>query len=393
MPFFARVYKVMIGAPSDIKDEVAMTFDAIYEWNNAYAKVHHMVLLPCHWEKNTYPTVGERPQESINKQMVDDSDMMVAIFGGRLGSETGGFPSGSIEEIERHRKNGKHVMVFFRANVSNPDPDEYKRLCEYKQQHKDDIYWVTYKDESEYIRVFNQKLNLFLASTWLNPEYKSPKNSDNEPEDDFKLNKSQLEVDCGDNKQIEIIGLNPSSCDLATDDSNIAYATHDGSKISVHGRMVGESLLRVSYKGKEQLCKIKVVPLNSFCGNPILDFNITLETLIKAYNGNLKDMGDGVYIGDEEYVKHAYYFEEGRLLSIMSVISTSNLSYSECYSDACASMSERYRSLQTNSDGQWYSHGDFYVLSINAYKEDAWVFIYSPSKDRIKMHIKKWRGR
>lgn len=390
--FIAKAYKVMVGAPSDIKDEVAMTFDAIYEWNNAYAKVHHIVLLPCHWEKSTYPTVGERPQESINKQMVNDSDMMVAIFGGRLGSATGGFPSGSIEEIERHRKSGKHVMVFFRSNVSNPDPNEYKRLCEYKQQHKDDVYWVTYKDESEYIRVFNQKLSLFLADTWLNSEYESPENKDNEVEVDFYISKSQLEVDRGDNKQIEIIGISLSYCDLKTDNSDIAYATREDGKISIHGEKVGETLLRVSYKDKEQLCKIKVVPLSSFCGNPILDFEMSLGDLVKTYNGNLKDIGNGVFIVDEESAKHAYYFEEGRLQSIMTVIPTSNLSYYDCYSDSYASMSERYRSLQTNSDGQWYSHGDFYVLSINAYEKGAWIFIYSPSKERIKMHVKKWKG-
>lgn len=393
MQFLAKVYKVMVGAPSDIKDEVAMTFDAIYEWNNAYAKVHHIVLLPCHWEKNTYPTVGERPQESINKQMVDDSDMMVAIFGGRLGSETGGFPSGSIEEIERHRKNGKHVMVFFRANVSNPDPDEYKRLCDYRQQHKDDIYWVTYKDESEYINTFNRKLSLFLADTWLNPEYNSAENNDNEIEVDFRLNKSYIEVDCGDTKQIEITGLNPLYCDEKIDDSNIAYVTHEDGKISVHGKKVGETLFRVSYKGQERLCKIKVVPLNSFCGNPILDFRITLEQLIKAYNGNLKDMGDDVFVANEEYAKHVYYFKDGLLLSVITIIPTLNLSFGDCYSDSYTSMTERYRSLQTNSEGQWYSHGDFYVLSINAYKEGAWVFIYSPSKERIKMHVKQWRSR
>ena len=48
MSFIARVYRIMIGAPSDIKEEVQIAKDVINEWNYVHTELHHKVLLPLH---------------------------------------------------------------------------------------------------------------------------------------------------------------------------------------------------------------------------------------------------------------------------------------------------------------------------------------------------------
>ena len=107
----ARVYHIMIGAPSDIKEEVNIVKEVVHKWNDLYSEKERIVLLPKHWASSTYPTAGARPQEAINKQIVDKSDLLISIFGARLGAPTGKASSGSIEEIDEHLKAGKPVMV------------------------------------------------------------------------------------------------------------------------------------------------------------------------------------------------------------------------------------------------------------------------------------------
>ena len=41
-----------------------------------------------YWSKNVMPEAGEYPQSIINKQILDKSDAIIAIFGNRIGSPT-----------------------------------------------------------------------------------------------------------------------------------------------------------------------------------------------------------------------------------------------------------------------------------------------------------------
>ncbi len=47
------------------------------------------VLLPLRWETHTAPEYGTRPQEVINRAIVDECDLLVGIFWTRIGSHTG----------------------------------------------------------------------------------------------------------------------------------------------------------------------------------------------------------------------------------------------------------------------------------------------------------------
>ena len=46
------------------------------------------------------------------KQMVEKSDLLVCLFGTRIGTPTDTDASGTIEEIREHIKAGKQVMMF-----------------------------------------------------------------------------------------------------------------------------------------------------------------------------------------------------------------------------------------------------------------------------------------
>ena len=56
-------------------------------------------LLPLKWEDDAAPYMGRHPQTTINKQMCDKSDLLIALFKTKLGTPTEQFESGTVEEI------------------------------------------------------------------------------------------------------------------------------------------------------------------------------------------------------------------------------------------------------------------------------------------------------
>lgn len=113
MSFSANVLRVMIVSPSDIPDARDAVEQAINEWNNANARNKQVVLIPWRWETSSVPVLGDHPQSLINAQGVDESDIVIALFGSRLGSPTPAAASGTAEEIQRAVDAGKPVHVYF----------------------------------------------------------------------------------------------------------------------------------------------------------------------------------------------------------------------------------------------------------------------------------------
>lgn len=134
MTYTAHVLRVMIASPSDLPEARDAVQEAIYSWNQAHSRKNSVVLLPWRWETSSIPVVGGRPQALINAQGVDDSDIVIALFGSRLGSPTGEAISGTAEEIERAVSLGKPVHVYFSSAPlpSDVDVDQLVALRDFK---------------------------------------------------------------------------------------------------------------------------------------------------------------------------------------------------------------------------------------------------------------------
>src|SRR4051812_23308338 len=101
MPFTATVYRVLIASPNDVPKERKVVAEVVNDWNHRHAQTGAAVLLPVRWETDSAPELGDRPQAIINRQIVKDCDMAVAIFWTRIGSPTGKAISGTVEEIQQ----------------------------------------------------------------------------------------------------------------------------------------------------------------------------------------------------------------------------------------------------------------------------------------------------
>jgi len=142
----AIVFNVLIASPSDVSEERDVVTAAIYAWNAANYSATGIMLNPVRWETHSFPESGDRPQAIVNRQIVDEGDLLIGIFGNRLGTPTGTAQSGTIEEIERFRRAGKHVALYFStADVPrSADRNELAALEKYQREREKDTLYFTF---------------------------------------------------------------------------------------------------------------------------------------------------------------------------------------------------------------------------------------------------------
>lgn len=190
--FTANVYRVMIGCPGDVREEVRIAKDVIIRWTILHAEQNRIVLLPINWASNSYPEQGAHPQKLLNKQIADKSDLLVGIFGARIGSPTDTSQSGTIEEIEEHIQKGKPIMLFFRK-YNDATSDELIKLETFKNSIKDRCLYREYNQVQDFESCFSDALELFLADRWLK-ENNTPINDEPNSQNTIQFSDEEIEI-------------------------------------------------------------------------------------------------------------------------------------------------------------------------------------------------------
>ena len=382
----------MIGAPSDIKEEVQIAKDVINEWNYVHTELHHKVLLPLHWSISAYPNSGKHPQKIINEQVVDKSDLLICIFGSKLGTPTDTDISGSVEEINEHLKAGKDVMIFFRKNLeieSLDDMQQVEKLLKFKESIKGNALFEEYEKNS-FKSILSQKLQLFLNNTWLNPNYE-PKEIELDVVE-IKLDKSNLDIPYNGTAYLSVDGIELDKCNIRIEDDFYAYASTSNDKIEIKAYKVGTTKVIVSYGQNKAECTLHITPINDFCGNPILQFDKTYSE-VKDMCSSVTNEVENVLTCREGNVLHHYLFNDEKLTIVVSLVKKleNTVSY---FLDAANSMDERYKRLTSVGNNiHWYQEykQQIYIASVEDEQNKDWYFFYSPSKELIEKNIERYK--
>lgn len=158
MSYESTVYRILIASPSDVEEEREMASRIIQDWNDLNSFNKKIVLLPVKWETHSSPSYGIRPQEAINKQIVDDCDLLIGFFWTKLGTPTGENVSGTIEEIKRVSKAGKPVMLYFSKRGKDPSQIDIKQL-ESLSKFKEEVYKIALVENYNSIVDFRDKVS------------------------------------------------------------------------------------------------------------------------------------------------------------------------------------------------------------------------------------------
>lgn len=129
------ILKITLCGPGDVLKEINIAKAVIADWNTKNWEATGVGLRTQHWESDAVPTLSERGQAAINRQLIDESAIVVAILWNRLGTPTGLVESGTQEEIIRAVDRGIPVLIYF-SEVEDPkykyDEDQIQKLAKFK---------------------------------------------------------------------------------------------------------------------------------------------------------------------------------------------------------------------------------------------------------------------
>src|ERR1700733_1321416 len=140
MPREALEFRVVVASPSNVFELRKIIFEVIRELDRIF-EVQNITIRGLGWEENASPGIDSEPQRVISTQILRDYDILIAVFGAKLGSATSTDRSGTVEEIENaiskeNSEMGMHrVQVYFRDkidSISSISLDELQRLADYR---------------------------------------------------------------------------------------------------------------------------------------------------------------------------------------------------------------------------------------------------------------------
>lgn len=155
----------MIASPGDVASERAIIRDVVYEWNVVHSSSRKIVLLPIGWETHSSPEMGASAQAIINNQVLEKCDLLVGVFWTRIGTATDGYPSGTVEEIERHIDTGKPTMLYFSSQpvaMDTVDLDQVAKLKRFKDSCRSQGLYESYDSHADFRTKFYRHLQLKL---------------------------------------------------------------------------------------------------------------------------------------------------------------------------------------------------------------------------------------
>jgi hypothetical protein len=149
-------HRLLVSAPGDVPEaDLNVVVQAINRWNAIYGRQFGAVVLPTHWRQHSAAEHGARPQASLNRQLVDDADAVLALFWNRLGTPTGEAESGTHEEIERAHNNGAYVAILRCEREVDPttlDPEQVAKLQVFLGELQPKSLMLAYRDDADLAR-------------------------------------------------------------------------------------------------------------------------------------------------------------------------------------------------------------------------------------------------
>jgi hypothetical protein len=173
MTYLATAYKVMIASPGDVDSERGLVRQILQQWNDVNSEDKKTVLMPIGWETHSAPAMGDRAQSIINKQVLSDCDLLVAVFWTRLGTPTGQSLSGTVEEIEEHITAGKPAMIYFSntpVHLDSVDLDQYKALKDFQDYCKNSGLIEYYDSLLDFQEKFSRQLAITMIKELGTPQ-------------------------------------------------------------------------------------------------------------------------------------------------------------------------------------------------------------------------------
>ena len=72
--------KLVFCGPSDVEKEIVIGKEVVEHWNQRHGEARGLWVKHHHWQTDTYPDLSDRAQNIPNRQLIDKSKILVAVF-------------------------------------------------------------------------------------------------------------------------------------------------------------------------------------------------------------------------------------------------------------------------------------------------------------------------
>lgn len=159
------VYDLLLSCPGDVLD-LKDTVDAcVKSFNASIGEANNIRIELKHWSTDSFSQSGDKPQNILNKQFIDECDLCVALLGTRFGTPTDNYDSGTEEEIEKMLEHNRQVFLYFVERSVDPskiDTEQYKKVQEFKNKYTDRGVYTVVKSTEELRTEFQNALSLYF---------------------------------------------------------------------------------------------------------------------------------------------------------------------------------------------------------------------------------------
>ena len=160
-------YDIVLSCPTDVEKEKEVIKKVIDDFNRTVGNNLSINLNLKNWSTDSFAQSREPAQNLLNKQFIDDADMIICIFWGRMGTPTERYESGTAEEMLEAIEKGKQVFLYFSnapVEINAVDAEQLSSVREFKKkiQEMQIAYYKTYNDLEEFKSVITTDLNLYF---------------------------------------------------------------------------------------------------------------------------------------------------------------------------------------------------------------------------------------
>ena len=165
MPKVLTRYTVLLSAPGDAAHECEIADDELQKINRTHSGETGIEFYPTDWRRDSRADSGDEPQKLLNRQIVEDADIILAIFKERFGTPTSQYGSGTEEEIMLGLEMGKTVLVYFWEPSDGfvpKDADQFAKITVLKKGLQGKTVYKTFADEAKLGRLISHDFTKLL---------------------------------------------------------------------------------------------------------------------------------------------------------------------------------------------------------------------------------------
>lgn len=158
-------YSLLLSCPGDVLDLKDTVESCVKSFNTSIGEINNIFITVKHWSTDSFSQSGDKPQNILNSQFVDDCDLCIALLGGRFGTPTDNYDSGTEEEIERMFAQNKQVFLYFverDINLGSIDIAQYQKVQDFKKKYANKGVYTVVKSADELRASFQNALSLYF---------------------------------------------------------------------------------------------------------------------------------------------------------------------------------------------------------------------------------------